>query len=39
MDIIAQMDAEDLSSEKNQLDEGGLRAIAAMQARDWWSRV
>ncbi|KAH7383577.1 heterokaryon incompatibility protein-domain-containing protein [Cadophora sp. MPI-SDFR-AT-0126] len=39
MDIIAQMDGENLGSEKNQLDEDGLRAVAKLQARDWWSRV
>ncbi|KAK0128803.1 hypothetical protein ONS95_000753 [Cadophora gregata] len=39
MDLIAQMDGEDLASEKNQLDEDGLRAITKLQARDWWSRV
>ncbi|PVH77082.1 HET-domain-containing protein [Cadophora sp. DSE1049] len=39
MDIIAQMDGEDLGSEKNQLDGDGLKAIANLQARDWWSRV
>ncbi|XMA11456.1 hypothetical protein WAI453_004247 [Rhynchosporium graminicola] len=39
MDLIAQMDGEDLESEKNRFDEEGLRAISNLQARDWWSRV
>ncbi|KAG4430170.1 hypothetical protein IFR05_014346 [Cadophora sp. M221] len=39
MDIIGQMDGEDLGSERNVLDKEGLRAIAKLQARDWWTRV
>ncbi|KAH7330418.1 heterokaryon incompatibility protein-domain-containing protein [Rhexocercosporidium sp. MPI-PUGE-AT-0058] len=39
MDRIGQMDGEDLESERNQLDEEALKAVAKLQAREWWSRV
>lgn len=39
MDIIKNLDGDDLTNPKNNLDQAELQAVAHLQARPWWSRV
>jgi hypothetical protein len=39
MEVIGRLDGEDPVSEKNVIDDRGLRAIGALQERTWWERI